>query len=468
MENFSISWQDVIPENTGQINEKYEIKEQLGEGAYGSVRKATHRLTREDRAVKILSKKNLKTPEELNILENEVAILRSVDHPNILKVYETYQDKFSYFIVTELCSGGELFDRIIQGKAISERDSAHYFRQILSCLVYLHDRHIIHRDLKPENFLFCTQDPLANLKLIDFGTATQSQNGEILTKKVGTSYYIAPEVMDCRYNEKCDVWSAGVILYLLISGFPPFNGRTDAEIMANVKAKKVSFTGKEWKNISNEAKDLLGKMINSDPLTRISAKEALEHPWLQNDIQTPLDPNQTAVILNNLRSFHWETKLQKATMSFIVSQLTTRAEREEMLELFKSLDKDNNGTLSRQEILEGMTVFARVTGIDSEIDMIMSQVDSDGSGEIDYTEFITATLNRTRLLSRDRLEMAFKLYDIDGSGTITKDELKAIFGKQRHYDDAFWEAMINEVDKNGDGVVDIHEFSEMMLSLNNN
>ena len=152
-------------------------------------------------------------------------------------------------------------------------------------------------------------------------------------------------------------------------------------------------------------------------------------------------------------------------MSFIVSQLTTKAEREEMLELFKSLDKDNNGTLSRQEIEEGMTLFVSITGIRGEIDRIMQQVDIDGSGEIDYTEFITATMNKSQLLSQERLEMAFKLYDIDGSGTITKDELKAILGKQHQYEDSFWEGMISEVDKNGDGMIDIHEFSEMMLSL---
>ena len=189
---------------------------------------------------------------------------------------------------------------------------------------------------------------------------------------------------------------------------------------------------------------------------------------MHGTLRHPLDQAHTARIMNNLRTFHWEKKLQKATLSFIVSQLTTKSEREEMLELFKNLDKDGNGTLSRQEIVEGMGLFSRATGLDQEIDRIMQHVDIDGSGEIDYTEFITATLNRSRLLSKERLEIAFKLYDTDNSGTITKDELKAIFGKSHQYDDSFWEEMIQEVDKNGDGVIDIHEFSDMMLSLNSN
>ena len=461
-----ISSHDFISQNPGQLRDNYEVKELLGEGAYGAVRKLTFRPTREDRAVKIISKKSIKTSEDRAVIDKEVEILKSLDHPNILKIHETYEDKFSIFIVTELCSGGELFDRITASRVFSEAVAADYTKQMLSCLLYCHDRHIAHRDLKPENFLLTNPTSTASLKLIDFGAAEFCPPGALMQKKIGTSYYIAPEVIDKQYTEKCDIWSAGVILFIMLSGAAPFDGADDAEILANVKKARYFFNGKDWDGISSEAKDLVRKMMDINPESRISAKDALGHPWFAQALRHPLDSAQASRILGNLRSFHWEKKLQKATLSFIVTQLTTKEEREEMLELFKSLDKDNNGTLSRQEIEEGMSCFMNVPGLQGEIDQIMRQVDFDGSGEIDYTEFITATINKSLLLSQERLEMAFGLYDTDKSGTITKDELKAILGRHHAYDESVWTSMIQEVDKNGDGVIDIHEFSEMMLSLN--
>lgn len=466
MDSFNISSHDFINQNSGQLRDNYEVKELIGEGAYGSVRKVTHRLTGENRAIKIISKKTIKNDEDRENILREISVLKNIDHPNILKLHETYEDKFSFFIITELCNGGELFDKITQNRVFAEAIAADYMKQILSCLVYCHDRHIVHRDLKPENFLLDNSSDTANLKLIDFGAANYCLPGQRITKKIGTSYYIAPEVIDDSYTEKCDIWSAGVILYIMLSGSPPFDGKNDVEILNNVKKAKYYFNGKDWDGISSNAKDLVRNLMDANQNTRISAKRALEHPWFSQALRHPLDPIQAGRILGNLKNFHWEKKLQKATLSFIVSQLTTKAEREEMLELFKSLDKDNNGTLSRQEIEEGMAMFVSVTGLKGEVDRIMQQVDIDGSGEIDYTEFITATMNKSMLLSQEKLELAFKMYDVDGSGTITKDELKAILGKQQQYDDSFWEGMIREVDKNGDGVIDIHEFSEMMLSLN--
>ena len=275
---FNISAIDFITEQNCQLRDNYEVKELIGEGAYGSVRKITHRLTGEDRAVKILSKKNLKSEEELKAMLTEVSILKSLDHPNILKIHETYQDKFSYFIVTELCSGGELFDRIASQRILSEALAAEYTRQILSCLIYCHDRHIAHRDLKPENFLLDSVSPGANLKLIDFGAAAICNPGEYLTRNIGTCYYIAPEVIDMRYNEKCDVWSAGAVLYVMLSGSPPFEGNKDEEIMNNVKKGRYFFNGRDWDGISSEAKDLIRKMMTVNVNSRISAKDALNHP----------------------------------------------------------------------------------------------------------------------------------------------------------------------------------------------
>lgn len=465
MEELKVSQGDFVIENQGKLRDSYRIGSKLGDGAFGSVRKITHRVTGEVRAVKTIHKKTLRSEEERQTFFNEVSVLRSLDHPNILKLYEFFQDEKNYYLITELCSGGELFDRIINNGSFSEAVAAEYLRQILSVLAYCHERNVVHRDLKPENFLLDTVDPDANLKVIDFGTAQFFTQGIPLTQKFGTPYYIAPEVLRKNYDEKCDVWSAGVNLYIFLAGYPPFGGNTDEQILRKVSVGRFSFPSPEWDTISFEAKDLISKMLTLDTTRRISARDSLSHPWMSNASRAPINPTVARGIFNNLQNFRAGQSLQKATFSFIASQLSTKSEREEMLALFKSLDADNSGTLSRVELLQGYTQLYgdQIDDIEGEVNRIMAQVDTDKSGEIDYTEFIAATLNKNRLLSRERLEAAFKAFDIDNSGTITADELKMMLGKYHSYEDEMWQEIINEVDQNGDGVIDLREFTEMML-----
>ena len=467
MEDLRVSGGDFVIEKKGKLRDSYRIGNKLGDGAFGSVRKITHRVTGELRAVKTIHKKNLRSEEEKQTFFNEVSVLRCLDHPNVLKLYEFYQDEKNFYLITELCNGGELFDRIISHGSFSEAIAANYMRQILSVVAYAHDRNIVHRDLKPENFLLDTTAEDANLKVIDFGTAQFFTRGTPLTSKFGTPYYIAPEVLKCEYDEKCDVWSAGVNMYVLLCGYPPFGGSTDDQILKKISVGRFSFPSPEWDFISAEAKDLVNKMLTFNYHTRISAREALQHPWLNNASRQHVEESIVRGIFTNLQSFRSEQKLQKATYSFIASQLATKKEKDEMLELFKSLDADNSGTLSRQELINGFhnLYSEEIEDIEEEVDKIMRQVDIDGSGEIDYSEFVAASMNRTKLLSKERLEAAFKTFDIDGSGTISADELKAILGKYHSYDDEMWVDIIREVDSNGDGVIDLREFTEMMLKL---
>ena len=467
MESLHVTGGDFVTEKKGKLRDSYRIGNKLGDGAFGSVRKITHRVTGEIRAVKTIHKKNLRSDEERQTFFNEVSVLRALDHPNILKLYEYYQDDKNFYLITELCNGGELFDRIISHGSFSEAIAASYMRQILSVVSYCHDRNIVHRDLKPENFLLDTSAEDANLKVIDFGTSQFFTSGVPLTSKFGTPYYIAPEVLKCVYDEKCDVWSAGVNMYVLLCGYPPFGGSNDDQILKKIAAGRFAFPSPEWDFISFEAKDLITKMLAFDYRTRISARETLQHPWLNNASRAPIDQNSAKAIFANLQGFNSEQKLQKATYAFIATQLATKKERDEMLELFKLLDTDHSGTLSRQELIEGFhNIYSEeVEDIEAEVDKIMRQVDTDGSGEIDYSEFVAASMNKAKILSREKLEAAFKAFDLDQSGSITADELKSMLGKHHAYDEEMWTQIIREVDQNGDGAIDLREFSEMMLKF---
>ena len=203
--NFKVAASDFVFEKTGKLRDAYKISKKLGEGAFSSVRRIKHRVTGEKRAVKTIHKKSLRSEEEKNMVFNEVAILGALDHPNIIKIHEYFQDDLNYYIITEYCAGGELFDRILAHGSITEATAAEYMRQIFGVLIYLQEKGIAHRDIKPENFLLSGTTEDAYLKFIDFGSSQFYTSGEFMNSKVGTPYYIPPEVLRKHYNYKCDI-----------------------------------------------------------------------------------------------------------------------------------------------------------------------------------------------------------------------------------------------------------------------
>lgn len=247
----------------------------------------------------------------------EINILKKLDHPNILKLYEVFEDEKKYYLVTELCKGGELFDEIIQKVQYSEKEAATIIQQILRAVSYCHQNNIVHRDLKPENVLI-DKEMNNTLKIIDFGTAAEYKPGEKLKTTHGTSYYIAPEVLFKSYDERCDVWSVGVILYILISGKPPFDGDDDQEITEQVKKGKYKLSGGVWDVVSQDARDLITQMLEFDYTKRVSSKQALDHIWFSNASEKLIDKELMKETLMSMTKFCATQKLQQATLSMMV------------------------------------------------------------------------------------------------------------------------------------------------------
>lgn len=464
-EEFKIKPKDFVSKKVGKIRDHYRIGKVLGSGAFGEVRLCLHKDTQTQRAVKVL-RKNLLDDKEMDMLKNEIAILKDMDHPNIVTMYEFLEDEKRIYIVTEICKGGELFDEILNKSKFDEKDAAIVMRQLLSAINYCHKKSVVHRDLKPENMLLEHDKDLEKLKIVDFGTSLTFDPDRALDEKLGTAYYIAPEVIKKSYNEKCDLWSCGVIMYILLSGEPPFNDpKADNEaIMKKVEKGKYDISKGVWKTVSKEAKDLIKKLLTFKPEDRISAEEALKHPWL-SELKVEVDAATAGSALTNLKSFRSGQKLKAAAAAYIGSQLISKSEKEKLGKIFKALDANGDGKLSKEEIHGGYEEhFGKLLNED-EVDQLFLDVDTDKSGFIDYSEFIVATMSSKKNLSEEKLTAAFKLFDSDGNGTISKDELTHVLSTSGQITQDTIEEILKQADENDDGEINFDEFCNLMSKV---
>ncbi|OII71297.1 calcium calmodulin dependent protein kinase [Cryptosporidium ubiquitum] len=465
-----------ITSKKGHLSEMYQRVKKLGSGAYGEVLLCRDKVTHVERAIKIIRKTSVSTSSNSTLLE-EVAVLKLLDHPNIMKLYDFFEDKRNYYIVMECYKGGELFDEIIHRMKFNEVDAAVIIRQVLSGVTYLHKHNIVHRDLKPENLLLESKDKDAMIKIVDFGLSAVFENQKKMKERLGTAYYIAPEVLRKKYDEKCDVWSIGVILFILLAGYPPFGGQTDQEILKKVEKGKYTFDSPEWKSVSEGAKDLIKQMLQYDSQRRISAQQALEHPWIKemcSKKESGIELPSLANAIENMRRFQNSQKLAQAALLYMASKLTSQEETKELTDIFRHIDKNGDGQLDRQELIDG---YSKLSGeevaifnlphIENEVDAIIGAADFDRNGYIDYSEFVTIAMDRKSLLSKDKLESAFQKFDQDGNGKISIDELASIFGLER-LESKTWKEMISGIDSNNDGDVDFEEFCKMIQKLCSN
>jgi len=267
------------PKEKKSIKEEYDFGEELGRGGFSIVVKATRKDTKEVVAVKIIEKNQ--SEEELQLLQREIDILKKLCHQNIISLKEVYDEKETIYLVMELVQGGELFDQIVSRGTYSEADAANIVRQILDAVAYMHDNGIAHRDLKPENLL-CSGDEHNTIKVTDFGLSKDFSTASLRTS-CGTPDYVAPEVLKGQpYDNTVDIWSIGVITYILLCGFPPFYGNTDQQIFEKILRVEYDFPSPDWDHISVEAKQFIKSILVPEPSKRPSALEAMEMDWIKN------------------------------------------------------------------------------------------------------------------------------------------------------------------------------------------
>ncbi|KAF1870812.1 hypothetical protein Lal_00030121 [Lupinus albus] len=489
---------NVIPLPNGtRISDKYKLGRELGRGEFGITYLCIDRETKESLACKSISKRKLLTSVDIEDVRREVAILSTLpEHPNVVKLKATFEDNKNVHILMELCEGGELFDRIVARGHYSERAAATVAKSVAEVVRMCHANGVMHRDLKPENFLFANKNENSPLKAIDFGLSVFFKAGERFSEIVGSPYYMAPEVLKRNYGPEIDVWSAGVILYILLCGVPPFWAETEQGVALAILRGVIDFKREPWPQISDSAKSLVQQMLEPDPKKRLTAEQVLggkrkggtfevkvsvvtlswydsimrrwelklfvfvEHPWLQNAKKAPNVPLGD-IVRSRLKQFAVMNRFKKKALRVIVEYLSVE-EVEIIKDIFTLMDTDNDGRVTFEELKSGLRKVGSQLA-EPEIKMLMEVADVDGNGVLDYGEFVAVTLHLQKIENDEHIHKAFKFFDKDGSGYIELGELQdALTDESGETDVDVLTDIMCDVDTDKDGRISYEEFVAMM------
>ena len=451
-------------------SKKYKILSKLGSGSFGKVFLAQNKFTKEKVAMKEIKKANKDLLSDGEI-KDEIDILKSLDHPDIVRIIESFNTKDSYVLVTEYCEGGELYDQV--RNQLSETQIAVIFKQLLSGLAYLHSHNIVHRDLKLENILIqeiekskTTGEDLFNIKIIDFGTARIFNNSKKPQSIVGSSYYIAPEVLNQKYGKECDLWSVGVILYMFIVGHAPFDGCDDEEITGNITKGVYRKDDKRWKKASKEVKDLIQKLLIYNPKKRLTAIQALKHPWFKitdsNILYDNVPKNDIIECIRNLLTYNICSKLEELVLAYIIHNIPRPRQAKSAIKLFKLVNEVGDGKLQKRELKKTLLLFVTEEFLNKyDFDEQFSLIDGEKKGYINYEEFLRACLNRKKILTDSILRYAFSYFDSNSSGFIRRKKMKSFFGNK--VDEKTFKIIFDEIDSDKDGKINFKDFKAMLL-----
>lgn len=445
------------------FDDEYELLRELGSGITGTVWLVRNRRGQEN-AMKTINLGRVNRAQ-LNELKVEVALLKELDHPNVLRLVEVYQDSRTVKLVMDYCKGGSLASKTGRLRLRTEQNVATVLHQMFMAIKYIHSQHIVHRDIKLENVMFVSDDPQSlQIQLIDFGlsgvkkrspywffNSSKNSKSRMFVTACGTAYYMAPEVVEGRYGEECDLWSLGVLTFMLLTGTAPFQGEDDRSTLKLIRQCKVSFTAPIWAQLNPNARILVENLLERDLKLRWTAEKCLESPWFIK-IKT-LTSASSDVELNVVKALNnfVNYDLMRKTVLMVVAHHASGKELSQLRATFLELDKDGNGTIGLSEMKVLLTKYG-VT--EDEASILFSGVDVDDSGEIQLTEFLAATMEATCKIDRERLAEAFDKIAM-GEEYITISHLEQLLGKIKK---SRLKQMIQSLDSNKDGKLSRDEF----------
>mmetsp|Transcript_40532 Transcript_40532/g.104902 ORF Transcript_40532/g.104902 Transcript_40532/m.104902 type:complete len:564 (+) Transcript_40532:144-1835(+) len=434
-----------------RIEEDYEIHEKvLGSGYNGVVRMATKREAEKKYhyAIKAFKLSNI-TTDKRQQLDSEVNVFLGMDHPHVARLFDVYETPEYMHLVMECLEGGELFDRVTEKKRFSEGDAANTSRQMLLAVNYLHSHGIVHRDLKLENFLYDFKNG-DHLKLIDFGFSKIWDPNIKMHVSCGTLSYVAPEVLEKNYTQQCDLWSLGVITFILLAGYMPFSGSETVQTRS-ILAGKYTLKKERWSTISKDATHFIQSLLQVDPEKRLTAESALQHEWIVQRKQHDQVVDQGTI--DALREFGNATKFRRCCMEMMAWSLSNE-ERAQVRQHFIAMDQNAQGTITLHELKRVMVDKFNIS--DEETKKIFAALSSNSDETIHYSDFLAAMLSTRIALHEDLLRSAFIKFDADNTGYITVQNLREVLGNE--YEGEQVETLIHEADLLQDGRISYPEF----------
>ena len=471
-------YEKIISKNKGVLDEEYETIRPLAEGGYGQVYLVKHLKIQKERAMKVIPIKSKNADEKT---DEEIELLKNLDHPNIVKLFEYFCDDEKYYLITEYCDGGDLFNLIRNKRVFSESSAAYIMYQIFRALIYCHyTHHLIHRDIKPENIVVYRQnkagEDLYDVKLIDFGISKifnkLEKNND--SKIRGSLNYIAPEVLQNNFNEKCDIWSCGVILYILVIGTYPFNGKDKDDIFNKIQHGSYTFPSEFTKKSSAEIRNLIHQCLKVNPDERISAKDALNHPFFNLYETKEYFIHVTEAFLNktinNLKKYEIKNNLQELTFQYIVHNSPEIEEINLLNRVFSKFNQNNDGKMTKEELKKGLMKYLfkgkkNKAAAEKEANEIFNKLDQNNNGYIECEEFVRAGIDKKLLKDRKVLEFTFNFLDKDRNGEISYEELKEVFDVKNIENEKALLDLLKSIDNDLNGQISFEEYYNMMLKI---
>jgi len=471
--------EDLVAYKSGNPSKKYKVLDLLESNSTIKMYKAVNMLTKNLVAIKKTKKYLNKTeeygePTYINV-KNQIEIQKKLSHPNIVKIYEVYDIREYYFIIDEYCKYGNLYDYF--RFHFSEKQICIIIYQILSGVLYLHENEIMHRDIRLDNIMvdhiekdLSTSEPYFFIKIINFGSAIPFNKSKNETQLIGTQYYIAPEVIEENYNEKCDIWSVGVILYMLIAKKPPFDGKDKEIIYDKILEEDYNKNSRKLLDFSDEVRDLIDKLLEKDKDKRPSAKEALSHPWFQKYNGRGAFANfkfeDFNLIIEKLFNYQKLNKMQEIVLEFLVHNSPSNEENIKIMKIFRFFNTSGNCKLTKEELKKGLYKYKIKSEVNNMVDDLFKKLEiKEDKNYIEYEKFLALCVDKNSLFTKENLKNVYNYINYDkGEGITAKKIMETFKIKQEDIAEVLFNDLIIPNDQNSDLVITFGEFERIIRS----
>ena len=460
----------LIGKGSGNPVDKYKIEELIGKGEFSLVYKATLKSNGDLRAFKVIKKDERNFHKSKELLK-EIELLEETDNPYIVKMYEFYDCPRAICLINEYLKGGSIYDKLKKEKKFSEFNTAIVIFQVLSALSFCHSQKIIHRNLNLTNILIDIQkDHFTHIKIIDFSTSAKMVKGAEMEESKSNIKYTAPEVLAGKYNETRDIWSVGVIMYILLTGIYPFDGKDILKIKAQIELCNVNYNNENLQKCSKECIDLLKELLNKDK-NRISAQKAITHIWFKNlnikERLTFLPFEKIKKVLEQIMKFKPKKTLQKLCLAYLVRNFDDESV-DDASNVYLQIDCNNDGKIDEKEFVIQLKSIIEKTGekIDENyLKKVFENIDIDKSGTVEYSEFVAASVEKELILKEENLKESFDFFDKNKNGLINLEDLRVVFKKFKGFSQEEFNSIVSDVDVDENNEIDFEEYKNVMKSI---